>query len=228
MQSRIFIMLLLIAVCRSEDDFIRIGDGFYYIGNEKDTGHYFDWFVARQDCWRRVSTLVSVETSDELSQLEETIVSRGFPEGSTFATSGHNFESTYPYVWHEMNTPLNFTRWLPGTEPDVEKTYLSLVLVNSSLYMRRSSGIDDYYICEYNFTPWQYWVSFETQTRTVITLICCFLLLVQLLLFFKFIRRMKSMPNKGDKLLNQHPIPDESKTYNFNNNPLEYKYIIKV
>ncbi|XP_017050548.1 uncharacterized protein LOC108094476 isoform X1 [Drosophila ficusphila] len=160
--------ILLIAGCRSETVFDRIGDGYYFIGNEKSATHFFDWFVARSDCWKRMANLVSVETKEELSLLERYIVSKGFPNGSTFATSGHSFKSAFPYSWEAVDSPLTFTRWLPGTEVQVERTYLSLQLANSSLYMRKSYGYDDYYICEYHFSPWQIWLSLESSTRIIV------------------------------------------------------------
>ncbi|XP_052850820.1 uncharacterized protein LOC128261264 isoform X1 [Drosophila gunungcola] len=187
MRTELFFALFLwVSGCRSEPLFDRIGNGYYYIGNEKTAGHYFDWFIARQDCWRRTSTLVSVETREELRSLEQYIVSRGFPDGSTFATSGHSFNSAIPFSWEGVDEPLTFTNWLPGTRQEEVRSYLSLELANSSLYMRPAFGHDDYYICEYKLSIGVLWLSLEPKTRGIIVVVMFILSFWILWLIYKW------------------------------------------
>ncbi|KAH8357912.1 hypothetical protein KR200_011943 [Drosophila serrata] len=157
------------------------------------TERYFDWFLARRDCWRNVSNLVSVETSEELTALEDYIVSRGYPDGSTFATSGHNFNSDPPYSWEASENPVNFVRWAPGSEVILEKTYLCLQLSNKSLYMRQSYGLDDYFICEYRFSVNQLWLYLDPRSRIAIVLVFgCLSCLALLILLPRCMSRRKS------------------------------------
>ncbi|XP_044315903.1 uncharacterized protein LOC123037749 [Drosophila rhopaloa] len=190
----------LLAFCRSEPVFDRIGDGYYYIGSEKTAGHYFDWFIARQHCRRNVSTLVSVETRDELVNLEQYIVSKGFPDGSTFATSGNSFNSPTPYSWEATDEPLAFTNWLPGTEKLPERSYLSLKLTNSSLYMIPTYGLDDYYICEYHFSIWQLWLSLDSPNRDILIVIVFFVWFCLLILYLRWQVTKKSSQPAADKV----------------------------
>ncbi|KAH8281534.1 hypothetical protein KR054_001250 [Drosophila jambulina] len=193
MRAEYYFLFLLVAGCQSHSAFEQIGDGYYYIGSEKATGHYFDWFFARRDCWRNVSNLVSVETSEELTALEDYIVSRGYPDGSTFATSGHNFYSDPPFTWEGAHSPVNFVRWPPGSEVSVEKTYLCLQLTNNSLYMRPSYGMDDYYICEYQLSMNQLWLYLDPSTRIALILILgCIACLCLLILLRRWQPKRKS------------------------------------
>lgn len=160
--------------------------------------HYFDWFIARRDCWRNVSNLVSVETLEELTSLEDFIVSRGYPDGSTFATSAHNFYSDPPFSWEGAEEPVNFVRWAPGSEVRLDKSYLSLELTNNSLYMRRSYGHDDYYICEYRPSIGQYWISLDDMTRILLSALGCLAWFCFLILLYKWIPRRKSSRRPSD------------------------------
>ncbi|XP_016963103.1 uncharacterized protein LOC108033328 [Drosophila biarmipes] len=194
MGKEFYLFIFGIAVCKCEDLFDRIGDGHYFIGNEKTAGHYFDWFVARRDCWDRISTLLSVENAEELGNLQQYILSRGFPDGSTFATSGSSFKGKTHYSWEAVDEPLTFAHWLPGSEAEIDGTgtgtgtFLSLQLANSSLYMRPSYGQDDYYICEYKFSLRQLALSLETQAWS-----CLFVLGVLLwLCYFACLLRWKA------------------------------------
>ncbi|XP_026843079.1 uncharacterized protein LOC6598056 [Drosophila persimilis] len=167
---RIFsiLCLCLLAVWQSEATFDLVGKGLYYIGNEDGTLRNCDWFLSRRDCWKHNSQLVSVETIEELKALEDYALSKGFADGSTFATSGHSFDSEMPYSWEGVKQPLTFTRWMPGTEKPLSKSYLSLVLSNSTLYMRRSFGYDNYYICEYQPALLRLWLSMSTTNWMVL------------------------------------------------------------
>ncbi|XP_017033704.1 uncharacterized protein [Drosophila kikkawai] len=200
MRAEYYFLFLLIAGCQSHSVFEKIGDGYYFIGSEKTADHYFDWFIARRACWRNVSNLVSVETSEELTALEDYIVSRGYPDGSTFATSGHNFYSQPPFSWEGSNKPVNFARWAPNSKVFVEKSYLSLELINSSLYMRRSYGLDDYFICEYRLSANQLWLYLDPTTRIGIVLVIgCLASLGLLILLHRWMPRRKPVQSPDDK-----------------------------
>ncbi|SPP85508.1 uncharacterized protein LOC117587968 [Drosophila guanche] len=179
---RIF-AILCISLCQSAASLDRVGKGFYYIGNEDSSLKYCDWFHSRSDCWQHNSQLVSVETLEELKALEEYVSSKDFADGSTFATSGHSFDADMPYSWEGVKQPLTFTRWMPGEEKPLFKSYLSLVLSNSSLYMRQTFGYDNYYICEYQTPLLSIWLSLNKVNLVV--LLCLILILIYLLIFGK-------------------------------------------
>ncbi|KAH8324257.1 hypothetical protein KR074_002666 [Drosophila pseudoananassae] len=154
--------------CYCDSVFDRIGNGFYFIESEHIDEHYFDWFFARQDCWRHTSNLVSVETVEELKDLEKYVLSKGYSEGTTFATSGHSFRTAPDYWWDGSDEAVTFDRWAPGTQKPTRKSYLSLQLINSTLYMLESLGQADYYICEYKFSAPRVWMSLNENTRIIV------------------------------------------------------------
>ncbi|XP_034666619.1 uncharacterized protein LOC117900376 [Drosophila subobscura] len=177
---RIF-AILCISLCQSAASLDRVGKGYYFIGNEDSSLKYCDWFLSRGDCWEHSSQLVSVETIEELKALEEYVSSKDFDDGSTFATSGHSFDADMPYSWEGVKQPLSFTRWMPGEEKPLFKSYLSLVLSNSSLYMRQTFGYDNYYICEYQAPLLTIWLSLNK--LNLVVLLCLILILIRLLIF---------------------------------------------
>ncbi|KRF98238.1 uncharacterized protein Dwil_GK28181 [Drosophila willistoni] len=134
--------------------FDKVGLNSYYIGDADMDNRYFDWFMARSECRAHNSQLVSIETAEEMSHLQDYIVSKGYANGSTFATSGNSFESENPYSWDSSGKTLEFTKWLPSEKLPIDKSYLSLVLIDSEIYMIRSEGYDDNYICE-SMTIWE-------------------------------------------------------------------------
>ncbi|XP_017841455.2 uncharacterized protein LOC108599175 isoform X1 [Drosophila busckii] len=129
----------------------KIGDGYYFIanGNENDTDViYFDWFEARESCRSHSGQLLSVESAQQLLDLQNYIVAAGYANGSTFFTSGHSFFSNSPFTWDALQQRVTYTKWLAGEAPP-RKSYLGLQLINSELFMRCSNGADQYYICQY-------------------------------------------------------------------------------
>ncbi|KAH8412847.1 hypothetical protein KR009_006277, partial [Drosophila setifemur] len=105
-----------------------------------------------------------------MEDLESYIAAKGFPNGSTFATSGNNFNGGDGYHWAGGwgENPLTFIRWLPGVEKPLDDSFLSLQLVNSSLYMVQSEGLDDYYICEYKPTLRQFYLKRQTLSLIIL------------------------------------------------------------
>lgn len=86
-------------------------------------------------------------------QLQSYILSKGYANGSTFSTSGHSFDSENPFKWEALDQTLTYTKWLPAEAP-LDDSNLSLQLIDSELYMVRSWGYDQFYICEYT-TVWR-------------------------------------------------------------------------
>ncbi|KAH8274061.1 hypothetical protein KR044_009427 [Drosophila immigrans] len=80
-------------------------------------------------------------------QLEHYIRSKGYANGSIFATSGHSYDSEYPFKWEALDQVLTYKKWLSGEEP-LADCNLSLQLIDSELYMTRTWGYNQYYICE--------------------------------------------------------------------------------
>jgi len=149
-----------------------------------------------------MSTLLSVETAKELRNLEQYILSRGFPDGSTFATSGSNFKSKIHYSWEGVDEPLTFTHWLPGTEEEFDGTgtFLSLQLANSSLYMRPSYGQDDYYICEYKLSLQQIWLFLETESWIHVLVLGVLLWLCYFIFLLRWKAKRNSSQHAEDKI----------------------------
>lgn len=149
----------------------------YYLYNQSST--YFDWFDARQSCWENHGELVYGLTVDRISDLELYIRDKGFANGSIFSTSGHSFDSDPPFHWATLSQPVTYDKWLPGHEPP-QPCYLSLQLVDGELYMIRSWGYDQYYICEYRGFLRRLWIFINRPIvfALLMALLCVVILLI--------------------------------------------------
>ncbi|KAH8415014.1 hypothetical protein KR215_011054 [Drosophila sulfurigaster] len=65
------------------------------------------------------------------------VSSKGYPNGSIFSTSGHSYNSEYPFKWHALGESLTYKKWLAGDAPPLDCN-LSLQLIDSELYMIRT------------------------------------------------------------------------------------------
>nr|XP_043069839.1 uncharacterized protein LOC122320924 [Drosophila bipectinata] len=204
MKSSIFFIFLPLS-CFCDSVFDRIGNGYYFIESEHIDEHYFDWFFARQDCWRHTSNLVSVETVEELKDLEKYVLSKGYSEGTTFATSGHSFRTAPDFWWDGSDEAVTFDLWVPGTQKPTRKSYLSLQLINSTLYMQESLGQADYYICEYKFSATRVWMSLNENTRTIV------LMALMLLWVFILCYLIGTTKPRREKLDDQEKLITESR-----------------
>ncbi|KAL7739884.1 hypothetical protein ACLKA6_003372 [Drosophila palustris] len=144
---RFLYMLTLMHFCQCSYDYDRVGETYYFIGTGYSDKNIFDWFDARQSCRENDGELVSVVTPDQMLQLQNYILAGGYANGSTFGTSGHSYDSEHPFKWEALDQRLIYTKWLQGEEPPADCN-LSLQLVDSELYMIRSWGYDQFYICE--------------------------------------------------------------------------------
>lgn len=215
----LFVVLPLSCFCDSVFD--RIGNGYYFIESEHlvsetkfmkmkkkkffiaQNEHYFDWFFAWRDCWRHVSNLVSIETVEELKDLEQYVLSKGYAEGTTFATSGHSFRTAPDFWWDGADEAVTLNRWLPGKQKPSKKSYLSLQLINSTLYMLESFGQDDYFICEYTFSAPRVWMSLNESTRIIVLLA---LMLISVCMLYNIVRTKKHSEggrNDEEKLITE-------------------------
>ncbi|XP_034472394.1 uncharacterized protein LOC117780101 [Drosophila innubila] len=150
---RFICLLTVMQVCQCSFMYDKVGETSYFIAVGFSDEHIFDWFDARKSCRENDGELVSVVTSDQMLQLQDYILSKGYANGSTFGTSGHSYDSENPFKWEALDQRLTYTKWLPGEAPPADCN-LSLQLIDSELYMIRSWGYDPYYICEYT-TPWR-------------------------------------------------------------------------
>ncbi|XP_064547632.1 uncharacterized protein LOC135434841 [Drosophila montana] len=146
--DRLLLLILAAKSCQCSITFDKVGDSHYFIGKGNSDDQIFDWYDARRSCQAQGGQLVSVQTAKQMIELESYIMGRGYPNGSLFSTSGHSFESEYPFKWSALGKSLTYTKWLPNEGPPLN-SFLSLQLVNSELFMVTSWGFDQFYICEY-------------------------------------------------------------------------------
>ncbi|KPU73221.1 uncharacterized protein Dana_GF26270 [Drosophila ananassae] len=204
------LLVFLPLSCLCDSVFDRIGDGYYFIESENLSEHYYDWFFARLDCWRHTSNLVSVETVEELKDLEQYVLSKGYDEGTTFATSGHSFRTAPDFWWDGVDKAVTFDRWLPGKPKPSKKSYLSLRLINSTLYMQESFGQDDYFICEYKFSAPMVWRSLNQNTRLIVLVI---LWLISIFILYKIIVNKKHSSREKENDEENLIKPTQSKNH---------------
>ncbi|XP_032595264.1 uncharacterized protein LOC6566997 isoform X1 [Drosophila grimshawi] len=164
----------------------RIGDGNYFVGLEHTDQEFFDWFDARQSCLDHNGQLVSVQTEAKMIELQDYLVAKGYANGSTFSTSGHNFNQENPFSWDALKQRFNYSKWLPNEEPRL-KGFVGLQLIGKELFMFRSWGYDQFYICEENSILQKLWLLLDS----VYTLIFITFVLV-LLICYKIRRETRS------------------------------------
>lgn len=211
--DRILLLLLAAKACQCTYTYEKIGDSRYFIGKGNSVSHVyrsrsqladwcllfqdeqiFDWFDARHSCRAQGGQLVSVQTAKQLIELEHYILAQGYPNGSMFSTSGHSFESEYPFKWSALGKSVTYTKWLPGEGPPLN-SFLSLQLVNSELFMVTSWGFDQFYICEYETIG----VWLVTNLYNPFYLILVILILVFL---YTLIKKKRAVPEEEQLLKN--------------------------
>ncbi|XP_030561982.1 uncharacterized protein LOC115763520 [Drosophila novamexicana] len=192
--DRILLLLLAAKACQCTYTYEKIGDSRYFIGKGNSDEQIFDWFDARHSCRAQGGQLVSVQTAKQLIELEHYILAQGYPNGSMFSTSGHSFESEYPFKWSALGKSVTYTKWLPGEGPPLN-SFLSLQLVNSELFMVTSWGFDQFYICEYETIG----VWLVTNLYNPFYLILVILILVFL---YTLIKKKRAVPEEEQLLKN--------------------------
>ncbi|XP_062128209.1 uncharacterized protein LOC133840415 [Drosophila sulfurigaster albostrigata] len=172
------LLLCGLQICNSFS-YEKVGEGYYFIGIGQTDENIFDYFDARRSCWQNDGELVSVETAEEMMLLQIYVSSKGYPNGSIFSTSGHSYNSEYPFKWHALGESLTYKKWLAGDAPPLDCN-LSLQLIDSELYMIRTWGYNKYYICE-KTTFWDYTQACFRQSGTIIISMSIFFLLLFIL-----------------------------------------------
>ncbi|EDW57729.1 uncharacterized protein [Drosophila virilis] len=192
--DRILLLLLAAKACQCGYTYEKIGDSHYFIGKGNSDEQIFDWFDARRSCRAQGGQLVSVQTAKQLIELEHYILAQGYANGSMFSTSGHSFESEYPFKWSALGKSLTYTKWLPGEGPPLN-SFLSLQLVNSELFMVTSWGFDQFYICEYEtISVWLVTNLYNPFYSILVILILVFL--------YTLIKRKRAVPEEEQLLKN--------------------------